>query len=202
MIALRLATVVLAAAILGPGTLSISRAAQPAKPAEKARSWAARVERPGLPNLHQVGPGLYRSAQPTAEGMKELEKMGIKTVVNLRALHSDKDEIGKAKLVSERIPMNTWKPTEDQVVRFLRVVTDKNRGPILVHCQHGADRTGMMCAIYRVAVCGWTKQEAIQEMTKGDFGFHPMWTNLPKFIEGLDVEAVKKKAEIDKPSPN
>lgn len=174
-----------------------SLADEPVNPAEKARAWAPAIEKPGLPNLHRVAPGLYRGAQPTAEGMKELEKMGIKTVINLRAFHSDKDEIGKAKLACESIPVKTWKPTEDQVVQFLKIVTDKNRGPIFVHCQHGADRTGTMCAIYRVAVCGWTKQQAIEEMTQGDFGFHPMWKNLPKFIENLDMEAVKKNAGIE-----
>jgi protein tyrosine phosphatase (PTP) superfamily phosphohydrolase (DUF442 family) len=193
----RLSLRAFAVALLLSALHTASHAAEPAKPAEKARQWATAVEKPGLPNLHQVAPGLYRGAQPTAAGVKELEKMGIKTVINLRAAHSDKDKIGKARLDYESIPMRAWKPTEDQVARFLRIATDKNRGPVFVHCQHGADRTGTMCAIYRVAVCGWTKQEAIEEMTKGGFGFHPIWTNLPEFIENLDIEAVKKKAGIE-----
>ncbi len=35
---------------------------------------------------------------------------------------------------------------------FLRIVTDPKRVPVLVHCQAGADRTGTMCAVYRIAV--------------------------------------------------
>jgi protein tyrosine/serine phosphatase len=96
------------------------------------------------------------------------------------------------------IPVKTWDPKDEQVVRFLKTVTDKNRRPVFVHCQHGADRTGTMCAIYRVAVDGWTKQQAIDEMTKGGFGFHSVWTNLPKFIEKLDVKKVKAKAGLKK----
>ena len=46
--------------------------------------WAERIELPGLPNLHKVSDDLYRGAQPTAEGMRQLKKIGIKTVVNLR----------------------------------------------------------------------------------------------------------------------
>ena len=70
---------------------------------------------------------------------------------------------------------------------------------MFVHCQHGADRTGVMCAAYRVVVDGWTKQQAIDEMTQGGFNFHSVWSNLPEFIEKLDVEKVKVKAELKKP---
>jgi len=35
-------------------------------------------------------------------------------------------------------------------------------------------------------------------MTKGGFGFHSIWTNLPKFIEKLDVQKIKAKAGLKK----
>ena len=40
------------------------------QPAEQApRAWAEAIpDRPGLPNLFRVGPGLYRGAQPEREG--------------------------------------------------------------------------------------------------------------------------------------
>jgi protein tyrosine phosphatase (PTP) superfamily phosphohydrolase (DUF442 family) len=175
----------------------VALAAEPGKGSESERRWASAIEKPGLPNLHRVAAGVYRGAQPTAEGMKELEKMGVKTVIDFRFFHSDKDEIGNTKLTAVSIPMNAWsKPTEEQVVQFLRVVTDENRRPVFFHCQHGADRTGVMCAAYRVAVDGWTKDEAIREMTEGDFGFHAVWTHLPKVVREMDIEAVKKKAGL------
>jgi len=59
-----------------------------------------------------------------------------------------------------------------------------------------------MCAIYRVAVCGWTKDEALKEMTEGGFGFHPVWKNLKTYLDKLDVDALKKQAGImDPPKP-
>ena len=51
-----------------------------------------------------------------------------------------------------------------------------------------------MCAVYRIAVEGWTKQQAIDEMVHGGYGFHPEWQNLLDFIDGLDVAAMKKQA--------
>lgn len=158
--------------------------------------WAERIELPGLPNLHKVSDDLYRGAQPTAEGMKQLEKLGVKTVVNLRSLHSDRDEIKDTGLAYEHINMTTWNTEDKDVVRFLRIVTDGSRTPVFVHCQHGADRTGTMCAIYHIAVQGWSKDEAIEEMTKGGFGFHSIWQNLPDYIRKLDVKEIKYSASL------
>lgn len=169
-----------------------------AEPQERPESWAVKLDRPGLPNLHKVNDGLYRGAQLTAEGIKELEKLGVRTIVNLRSRHSDKEILGKANIAYVPIPLNTWSVDEKDVARFLRLATDKNLRPVFVHCQHGADRTGTMCAAYRVVVDGWTKQQAIDEMTRGGFGFHSIWKNLPKLIEDLDVEKVKAAAGLKK----
>lgn len=157
-------------------------------------NWAVEIEKAGLPNLHKVSEDLYRGAQPSAEGMQELKNMGIKTVVNLRSLHSDLDELGETGLVHEHIPMNAWRPKEEAVIRFLQIVTDKNRLPVFVHCQHGADRTGVTVAAYRIIVQGWTKEEAIAEMTEGGFGFHRIWKfRLVPFIKHLDVQAIREQ---------
>lgn len=159
-------------------------------------SWAQPIALEGALNLHKVSGNLYRSAQPTAEGMKNLKRIGIKTIVNLRAFHSDREEIGNTGLGYEHIYMKTWHPEHEDVVRFLKIVTDRKRTPVLVHCQHGADRTGTMSAIYRVAVEGWTKKQAIEEMTRGGFNFHEVWVNLPPWIADLDIEAIRKEAGI------
>ena len=157
---------------------------------ERPENWAKPIEKDGVPNLHQVSETLYRSAQPTETGMKELKKMGITTVVNLRSFHSDRKEIGSTGLGYEHIYVKAWHPEEKEIIRFLQIVNDPNRQPVLVHCQHGADRTGTMCAIYRVAVEGWDKEDAIKEMTDGGFGYHPVWKNLPTWIRELDIKKV------------
>ena len=164
--------------------------------AERATNWAAKVEQPGLSNLHRVTDLIYRCAQPTADGMHSAEKLGIKTVISLRAFHSEKDEVESTTLRTERIRFKTWHPEDEDVVRFLKIVSNTNAGPFLVHCQHGSDRTGMMIAIYRVAVQGWKKDEAIQEMTDGGFGFHEMWKNLIGYLKNLDIETLKKQAGL------
>ncbi len=166
-----------------------SRADQPAY-------WAKPMQMKGGPNLHKVSDTLYRSAQPSAEGMRNLKAMGIETIVNLRSFHSDRDEIGHTGLAYEHIYMKAWHPEEEEAVRFLQIVTNSKRAPVLVHCQHGADRTGTMCVLYRVAVQGWSKEDAIKEMMQGGFGFHGIWDNLIHWINAVDVEEIKKKAGI------
>lgn len=165
-------------------------------PAKRPASWAKPVKLDGVPNLHKVAPNLYRSAQPTAGGMKELKRIGVATIVNLRSFHSDRDEIGKTGLGYEHIYMKAWHPERKEVVRFLQIATNPKRTPVLVHCLHGADRTGTMCALYRIAVQGWTKKAAMKEMRGGGFGFHTVFENLPKWIEELDIESLRKDAGI------
>ena len=169
-------------------------AAEPA--GNRAASWAQPVRLEGVPNLHRVSDDLYRSAQPTAQGMKSLKQMGIETVVNLRSFHSDREEIGNTGLGYEHIYMKAWHPERKEAVRFLQIVTNPKRTPVLVHCLHGADRTGTMSALYRIAVQGWTKEEAIREMTEGGFNFHAVFDNLPGWIQELDIEAIKRDAGI------
>ena len=164
----------------------------PARPAH----WAQPLTAPGIKNFYQVTTNLYRGAQPTAEGMKALEARGVKTVINLRAWHSDQDEVAGTGLKSVRFETKPWHAEEEDVVGFLRAATDTNNRPVFVHCQRGADRTGMMCAMYRIVVCGWTKAEAIDEMKSGGFDFNPAWHDLTMFIEKADVADIKRRAGL------
>ena len=183
---------------LDPGAPVANRQRQ--APAQQAagRTWAEPLDLPGVPNLHKVSDEVYRGAQPSAEGMKQLEKLGVKTVVNLRFLLSDRDELKGTALAYEHINMVTFHAEAADAVAFLRIVSDPNRTPVFVHCQHGADRTGTMCAVYRIAVQGWSKEEAIEEMTKGGFSHHAIWKNLPRFIRKLDIDQIKRAAGISK----
>ena len=158
--------------------------------------WSRRIKLAGVPNFHKLSEELYRGAQPTAEGMRQLEKLGIKTIVNLRSFHSDRDEIEGTGLAYEHIYMKTWHPELKEIVRFLKIVSDKKLTPVFVHCQYGADRTGTMCAIFRIAAEGWSKDEAIEEMTKGGFGFHRIWNNLVDYIRELDIDEIKHRESL------
>ena len=171
--------------------------------ASRSATWATPVLAiPGLPNLHRVNASLYRSAQPTKEGFIFLatqpnlsqDDQPIKTIVSLRAFNDDAPIVPETSALHlEQIRFKTWYPEDEDVVKFLRIATTPAMQPVLVHCQHGSDRTGTMVAIYRIAYEGWTKKQATDEMIKGGFGFHPMWQNLLRYIDKLDIGAIKEQ---------
>jgi protein tyrosine/serine phosphatase len=158
--------------------------------------WAQPLALPGLPNLHKVSDDLYRAAQPTAEGMEQLDALGIKTIVNLRSGDTDRSILGETGPTYERIPMLVWRVKDNDVVRFLQIVTDESRLPVFVHCQRGADRTGLMVALYRIVVQGWDKEQAIGEMTRGGFHFYSGWQNIVQYIRDVDIDAIRRRAGI------
>jgi protein tyrosine phosphatase (PTP) superfamily phosphohydrolase (DUF442 family) len=163
---------------------------------QRETTWATAGQARHVRNFYQVAPGVFRGAQPDAQGFAELERMGIRTVINLRGLNSDRDELGHTRLAYRHIIFHTWHPEDEDVVEFLRIVTKPENQPVFFHCQHGSDRTGTMCAIYRMAVQGWSADQAIAEMTGGGYGFHPMWSNLLDYLRRLDVGRVKREAGL------
>ena len=165
-----------------------SFAAQKARPAE----WAVPLKVEGVPNLHRITPTVYRSAQPTLQGFKNLKQMGIQTVINLRGGDDDDRAAVEVGFRLESIPLSAAHIRHDSNVRILRLLGQAERGPILVHCQHGADRTGMICALYRMVYQGWDRGKAIEEMRKGGYGFHAIWGGLVDYLERVDVDTLRK----------
>ena len=159
-------------------------------------NWAHKMTLRGVANFYMVTTNLYRGAQPTAEGMKQLKAMGIKSIISLREYHSDHDLFKSTDVKSIHIEMSPAHAKADEVAAFLKAVTDTNNLPAFVHCERGADRTGTMCAMYRIAVCGWTKKDAINEMRNGGFDFSPVWQNLVAFIENADIADIKRRAGL------
>lgn len=168
----------------------------------RPQNWAVPIINPGLPNLNRVSSSLYRSAQPTMAGFVLLSKQesfikgdqAIRTVVSLRTFNDDAPVVPKnSPLRLEQIRFKTWHPEDEDVVKFLRIAKTPSMQPLLVHCQHGSDRTGTMVAIYRIAYEGWSKSQATEEMINGGYGFHPMWQNLLNYIEKLDVNKIKEQ---------
>ncbi len=158
-------------------------------------AWAKAIELEGVPNFYKVSDDLYRSAQPSAEGMRNLEKLGIKTVVNLRAFHSDSRKLEGTHLQYKRIYMKNWHPEMEDIARFFKVMLDSRNTPVLIHCEQGADRTGMIAAMYRVLVQGWSQEEALEEMKWGGFGAHKIWIHLPPWIKNLDIDELKEEIQ-------
>jgi uncharacterized protein (TIGR01244 family) len=121
----------------------------------------------GLPNFHRVNAQVYRGAQPTAEGIRELAKLGVKVVVNLRDEVNGADEQSAVEAAGMRyitIPMRgLHAPTNEQIASVLKLLNDPASGPVFVHCRRGADRTGTVLACYRITHDHWDNTKALAE---------------------------------------
>jgi len=142
----------------------------------------------GLANVARLSPQFYRGAQPTAEGYRGLRDLGIRTVISFRHFFGSRDEAEAAGLDYVSIPIyaavGSSAPSPRQVEQFFDVVLDPARQPVFIHCRHGADRTGIMAALYRIECQGWTKAEAIEEMQA--FGYHDIYRDLIGFVRGYE----------------
>jgi protein tyrosine/serine phosphatase len=154
--------------------------------------WADPLDTLQVENLHRITPTLYRSAQPRIANVAALKALGIRTIVSLRSFNDDRKVFAGSGIRLVRVPINTWSIDDTKVLRALVAIREAGKqGPVLIHCMHGADRTGVVVAVYRMAVQGWDKESARLEMLRGGYGYHTLWRNIPRYIDRLDPEKMR-----------
>jgi protein tyrosine/serine phosphatase len=125
-------------------------------------------------NFHTVTEGvLYRSAQPSRDELDAaVRDHKIRSVLNLRGAHvgeawydrevAASGELGLAhydySLSAKRVV------TAQQIADILSIMRDAPK-PLLIHCKSGADRTGLVAALYRYAETSTGAEEADGELS-------------------------------------
>lgn len=133
----------------------------------------------GIHNAGKINDVLFRGAQPEENGLAELKKLGISTIVDLRGEDRVKSDWERKEAESlgmrfVHLSVSGWAPPSDeQVAQFLSLFRDDPHQKIFVHCHFGEDRTGVFVAAYRVAVDKWSAEQAMSEMYF--FGFNGFW---------------------------
>jgi tyrosine-protein phosphatase SIW14 len=122
----------------------------------------------GVGNFQKVDDHVYRGAQPTDEGLRNLSKLGIKIVVDLREpgdrSSTEQKVVTAAGMQYVSVPMNGMEtPSNESVLKVLALLEDTSAGPVFVHCKRGADRTGGVIACYRVEHDHWKNDRALAE---------------------------------------
>ncbi|MBI3550981.1 MAG: tyrosine-protein phosphatase [Elusimicrobia bacterium] len=126
-----------------------------------------------------VSEGIYRSSRPNIAALDHLYDLGVRTILNLenkkhheeeeralRALESRRAAEGKPswRIASVSVPMSGLHPPSfSELDKSLTALADGTRRPILVHCKHGEDRTGVVVSAYRVEV---EKKKTVPEAVK------------------------------------
>jgi len=145
----------------------------------------------GVENFTKVSAALWRGAQPTGEGFRNLAAAGAKTILSLREHHDDWPLLKGTQLKYLRLPSHAWDPEEAQLVLFMKILNDPKNWPVFVHCAEGRDRTGYSVATYRMAVESWTVDDALHEMF--DFRFNALWFRNPTFLRKLNVAEMRER---------
>jgi protein tyrosine/serine phosphatase len=112
-----------------------------------------------LSKAHEVVPGvLYRSAQlSTAQFARAVHENKIRTVLNLcggnfsQSIYAHERALAaKENIAYYHLPLSAYeKPTKAQLLELVRILQTSQR-PLLIHCNGGADRTGLASAIYLI----------------------------------------------------
>jgi tyrosine-protein phosphatase SIW14 len=168
-------------------TPAVSRTPAPKRPFAERLAHLA-----GIENVARIAPGIYRGDQPSRDGLRTLKSMGVRTVINLRHYHGKGEERACRELGLDYVRIalaTTDEPSDESTRRFLAIVTDPKRQPVYFHCWRGKDRTGAMAAVYRVAVEGWSAEDALAEMEA--FGTFKGYHDLRRYVKHIAAQPTR-----------
>lgn len=128
--------------------------------------------------ISHVDGGVWRSPRPGPAEIAVIKEQ-FETVLSLEGVAVDAEEVKKfypVLVVSH--PISFWEIYFSGIslteLALIVAMIQTSPKPLLVHCQHGEDRTGLVIAAWRVAACGWTKARAMEEAL--GFGYRD-WLN-------------------------
>lgn len=160
----------------------------------------------GLCHFHVVDPGiLMRCGQPRNADLEWIRaEYGLRTVVCARGgtRHPWRGRWFRREVAYceangirlEHLPFSdAAAPPPEVFERFLALVADASRRPVLVHCEQGFHRTGILCAAYRVRACAWPLARALEEMRS--FGFELEHSKRRPLLDALTHWATRAGGE-------
>lgn len=153
--------------------------------------WAQPVIGFQVENFYKIDEAVYRAEQPNDNDVKALEAAGIRSLLNLREYHKDNDEARGTQMKLYRVPMNAGNVNDPLIEQALTNLAHAEK-PVLIHCWHGSDRTGVVVAMYRMVFQNWPREKAIDEFKNGGFGYHEWWyPNILEYLQRVDIEKMK-----------
>jgi len=164
---------------------------------------ALAAENPIIPNFAKVADGIYRGGRPRKNGVQELKRLGIKTIVNLKgnlSLTETDDATDERQWTTETglkyvyVPMSpSTAPMTKSIDEALKSIIDPANQPVFVHCYRGSDRTGTVIAAYRITHDGWDIEKAYEKMNRYGHAYRTLsnWKySLLPFVERAKEAAI------------
>jgi hypothetical protein len=154
----------------------------------------------GLGAPVRAASSIYRGARPGEDGLRFLQTLGVKTVLNFEVedeIQNEMDLIKKDSLPFNEIDhsMNNGmgvndlangNPDHDGMIASVADMRRPENFPEYVHCTHGQDRTGLIVALHRVFNECWSPDDAEAEWNQIEGWWHHLW-QIPKHDYFHDV---------------
>jgi protein tyrosine/serine phosphatase len=161
--------------------------------------WAGFLQLTG--NVHTVEPHqLYRSAQLDGDDLEALvRREGIVTILNLRGAAPGEawyDEELQATTAAGAQHLDlamsaTQQPDEKTLRRLIEILRTAPR-PLLVHCNKGADRSGLAAALYELLDANKSPAEAARQLSFR-YGHFPWLTSRSGAMDRTFLEVVEQQ---------
>lgn len=105
---------------------------------------------------YQVAPGVWRSNQPTPWRLRALARRGFGSVINLRGegrsggFHLEQYHAERLGLQLYSLKLSSRRPPSIEHLEALLHLFENAPKPLLFHCKSGADRAGLVAALYLI----------------------------------------------------
>lgn len=123
----------------------------------------------GIRNFTKVDATVACGGSTEPAAMAKLGERGYKAVISLREASEAGALIEESQKAAEgagmkfiHIPLNSTKPDEAVVDRYLAALKDPSNSPVFIYCASGG-RAGAMWLIKRMLVDGWPEDKASSE---------------------------------------
>ncbi len=122
-------------------------------------------------NRHRLSRQAWRSSQPTPRDIAVLARRGLKTIINLRG---DRD-CGSYRLEEEacrkygirliNFSVKSRQAPKAETFHEAKALFESIEYPVLLHCKSGADRAGLMSALFMILREGLPVHEAKRQLS-------------------------------------
>ena len=122
-------------------------------------------------NFHKVCDDAYRAGQPSPYNLRAYKNKGIKAVLNLRGFTQqsyalfEEDSCKKLGLELISIPLSSSAaPRSEKLLEIIGIMEEIPK-PFVLHCKSGADRAGLVSAIYLIVQKNLSVAEAKKQLS-------------------------------------
>ena len=158
-------------------------------------------------NLHWIDRRALRSAQPAPHQFRRLARDGLRTVVNLRGGREfgsyalERAACDRYGLAYEEIRLRSREAPDLRTIEGVAALLERIEYPALFHCKSGADRSGLMAALYLVLLAGQSGEQAKRALSLRFGHFRQGRTGvLDAFMDAFDAaerEAAARGERLD-----